>query len=74
MTYETALKHAGIKVTDKLHSNLDDDFFGETKSGNKFYLRRTCHNSNEYWVLDINGKTVGTRCCFRTALKKIKAN
>jgi hypothetical protein len=74
MTYETALKHSGIKVTGKLYENLDDDFFGETRNGNKFYLRRNCHNNNEYWVLDINGKTVTTRCCFRTALKKIKAN
>ena len=71
MTYGTALKHAGIKVTKELPF---DEFFGETKNGNMFYLRRTCHNSNEYWVLDINGKTVGTRCTFRTAMKKIKAN
>lgn len=71
MTYETALKRSGIKVTDKMGF---DQYFGETPKGNRFYLRQTCHNSNNYWVIDINGKTITTRCCFRTAIKKIKAN
>ena len=72
MTYATALKHAGIAVNTV--GKFGDEFWGETKNGRHFYLRRTCHNTNQYWVIDIDGKTIATRCCFRTALKKIKAN
>ena len=71
MTYETALKRTGINVTKVIGI---DQYIGRTPQGQHFYLRQTCHNSNNYWVIDIGGNTVGTRCCFRTAVKKIKAN
>lgn len=59
--YATGITEVGI-----------DEFVGYTAHGKHFYLRTTCHNSSDYWSIDIDGHNEGMRCLFRTVLAKIK--
>lgn len=73
MTYGTALKHAGIKVT-KMDEYETYDFVGETPNGKTFQLYKACGAYGSKFTLYIGGERKATACLFRTAIKIIKSN